>query len=696
MDPLGPPAGAAGRKPCTTHPRRGARSGCRRPRWSPATTIVRALTAPARAPPSRTRQPPERRRGLARRPAHATGWSSTTSSTSTTSASQSTSPRPRRARWPRRRRSTRSPTRSSRASQADGTPAPSTTSPPTYAGSLAKALVLAAGRRAGPHRLRRRRPGRPARGQGRRHRRRPPAGSRTRTATFGDYANVIGQAFAVPRPRRGRQRRDRLGHRVPAGPAVRRRLLPAELRRRRRARAGLRRRDAEGPQPDTDATALAVLALRRAGRRHRRRTAALERATDWLLSDAGGRRLLRRRHLDRGAQHQQHRPRRLGARRARHRPRRGRERPRGCAASRSADAAPCALSSATTRARSPTTRPALAAGQADGITDETPRPVAAGHGPGAARRCSGRPTRLRPVTPIRPSRLRQGRHSPRLTRPGSPPATPSASSGRRGAGLADHRRPAPRSRSARAGRHRQPDRAQLRPRAAVVPGHHVVPGARRADADGHAEEAGRRPAASRSSRSASSRRARRSGSTSPSPNTADAGQGSPRPRGRLTLRRQVRNDRQGQGQGGRGVREPQGLGVLPRHPLTMRHLSRLVAAALVAAAAGLAAAGLAGCGGGLLAATGVTVVVDFNQLGGGVQQVCDAGGGGDTAASLFTANGYPLTYAQRQPGFVCRVSGVAGQRPVRQHLADQRLLGPLLVRRRSPGSGSTRRWAPPR
>jgi len=62
-------------------------------------------------------------------------------------------------------------------------------------------------------------------------------------------------------------------------------------------------------------------------------------------------------------------------------------------------------------------------------------------------------------------------------------------------------------------------------------------------------------------------------------------------------------------------------------------------------------------------AAGVTVVVDFNQLGGGVEQVCDAGGGGDTAASLFSANGFPLTYAARQPGFVCRVRGVPASDP---------------------------------
>ncbi|MCW2815150.1 MAG: hypothetical protein JWN84_2605 [Nocardioides sp.] len=99
-------------------------------------------------------------------------------------------------------------------------------------------------------------------------------------------------------------------------------------------------------------------------------------------------------------------------------------------------------------------------------------------------------------------------------------------------------------------------------------------------------------------------------------------------------------------------------------------LLRLVgpAAATLVAAAGLAVpAGIvtappahaAACSG----ATGVTVVADFNSLGGGVQGTCVSDGGGDTAASLFPAAGLPLSYAQRQPGFVCRVSGVPQSDP---------------------------------
>ena len=87
-------------------------------------------------------------------------------------------------------------------------------------------------------------------------------------------------------------------------------------------------------------------------------------------------------------------------------------------------------------------------------------------------------------------------------------------------------------------------------------------------------------------------------------------------------------------------------------PLT---LARLVAAVVLTAAAGVlpsAPAQAAACS----TAGGVTVVVDFHELGGGVQQVCDAGGAGDDAATQFEASGFHLTRVQRQPGFVCRVN----------------------------------------
>jgi hypothetical protein len=55
---------------------------------------------------------------------------------------------------------------------------------------------------------------------------------------------------------------------------------------------------------------------------------------------------------------------------------------------------------------------------------------------------------------------------------------------------------------------------------------------------------------------------------------------------------------------------------------------------------------------------GVSVVVDFNSLGGGVQTSCVAGGGGDKASAIFGAAGHTLGRVQQQPGFVCRVDGL--------------------------------------
>lgn len=96
----------------------------------------------------------------------------------------------------------------------------------------------------------------------------------------------------------------------------------------------------------------------------------------------------------------------------------------------------------------------------------------------------------------------------------------------------------------------------------------------------------------------------------------------------------------------------------------MLHTRARFAAAVILTAAAWAAtpvapASAAGC----QTADGVTVVVDFHELGGGVQTGCVADGGGDIAADLFVAAGFPLTYVQRQPGFVCRVSGKPADDP---------------------------------
>ena len=93
-------------------------------------------------------------------------------------------------------------------------------------------------------------------------------------------------------------------------------------------------------------------------------------------------------------------------------------------------------------------------------------------------------------------------------------------------------------------------------------------------------------------------------------------------------------------------------------------MHRVVAAARLATATVLGPGGTppataAGCSG----AGGVTVVVDHHQLGGGIQQACDADGGGKLASTVFPDSGFPLTYVQRQPGFVCRVAGVPSSDP---------------------------------
>jgi hypothetical protein len=93
---------------------------------------------------------------------------------------------------------------------------------------------------------------------------------------------------------------------------------------------------------------------------------------------------------------------------------------------------------------------------------------------------------------------------------------------------------------------------------------------------------------------------------------------------------------------------------------------RLLAAAVTLTAAvspgavlvaGSAPAAAATC----TSSSGVTVLVDFKQLGGGVQGTCVAGGAGQSPASLFPRAGFPVDYVQKEPGFVCRVSGLPGQ-----------------------------------
>lgn len=60
---------------------------------------------------------------------------------------------------------------------------------------------------------------------------------------------------------------------------------------------------------------------------------------------------------------------------------------------------------------------------------------------------------------------------------------------------------------------------------------------------------------------------------------------------------------------------------------------------------------------------GVSVVVEFNQLGGRDLRGCDEAGGGRTASQLLERQGLEVTYVQRQPGFLCSVDGVPADDP---------------------------------
>ncbi len=55
--------------------------------------------------------------------------------------------------------------------------------------------------------------------------------------------------------------------------------------------------------------------------------------------------------------------------------------------------------------------------------------------------------------------------------------------------------------------------------------------------------------------------------------------------------------------------------------------------------------------------TGVTVVVDYGPLGGGVVLACDPDGAGRAASEVMARTGFDLTYVNNQPGFVCRIQG---------------------------------------
>lgn len=85
---------------------------------------------------------------------------------------------------------------------------------------------------------------------------------------------------------------------------------------------------------------------------------------------------------------------------------------------------------------------------------------------------------------------------------------------------------------------------------------------------------------------------------------------------------------------------------------------------LLAAGSGFAlgsapAAGAATC----TSSGGVSVVVDYRELGGTTVTACAPDGGGRNATAIFASVGVQLSYATRQPGFVCRVNGAPASDP---------------------------------
>ena len=98
----------------------------------------------------------------------------------------------------------------------------------------------------------------------------------------------------------------------------------------------------------------------------------------------------------------------------------------------------------------------------------------------------------------------------------------------------------------------------------------------------------------------------------------------------------------------------------------MRSLARALVVAVLAGgplvlapASMTPAAGAATC----TSAGGVSVVVDFRELGGSTITACAADGGGRSAAEIFASVGVDISYATRQPGFVCRVEGAPAGDP---------------------------------
>ena len=162
--------------------------------------------------------------------------------------------------------------------------------PSVYAGATAKAAVLALERRQGPEVVRRRRPRHPARGPrgDRRAGHRSDRGRLRPERPFGgDFANVIGQAYAASALSQAQSPKACLGRVVPAPAAVRQGLLPPELHRRQdatptRPATGPRRRSGR-PTPTRRPSRCSPSSTSKGAAAK----AAVKKAVAWLVDNQG-------------------------------------------------------------------------------------------------------------------------------------------------------------------------------------------------------------------------------------------------------------------------------------------------------------------------------------------------------------------------------------------------------------------------
>ncbi|HEX5918960.1 MAG TPA: hypothetical protein VFY76_13965, partial [Nocardioides sp.] len=98
--------------------------------------------------------------------------------------------------------------------------------------------------------------------------------------------------------------------------------------------------------------------------------------------------------------------------------------------------------------------------------------------------------------------------------------------------------------------------------------------------------------------------------------------------------------------------------------MTTYAVHRGLVALLLVAAPGLVLGSTQPAGAATCASSGgVSVVVDYRELGGSTVTACSADGGGKSAAAIFASVGVDISYATRQPGFVCRVNGLPTSDP---------------------------------